>query len=91
MKSPLTNETILARLEDTAKIAVVPEWLRKELTTTADRLRLLDEAIKLARNTFEGYAAIHREKVTPDGDVKAQYNQDLANRMTCALQGRPIK
>lgn len=51
----------------------------------------LIDAVTMARNTFEAYAAIHREKHTPDGDAKAALNDDLAKRMNAALAGKPIK
>jgi len=51
----------------------------------------LIDAVTMARNTFEAYAALHREKHTPDGDAKAALNDDLAKRMNAALAGKPIK
>lgn len=48
-----------------------------------ERLR---DAVLMARNVFEGYAALHREKGTDDGNAKGALNQDLAARMTAALQ-----
>lgn len=56
------------------------EPLYRESTTTVMR-----EALLLARNTFEGYAALHREKGTADGAAKAALNIDLATRMNAAL------
>ena len=46
---------------------------------------VLRDAVILARNTFEGYAALHREKGTPDGDAKAALNNELATHMNVAL------
>jgi hypothetical protein len=49
----------------------------------------LREAVLLARNIFEGYAALHREKGTQEGDAKAAFNTDLAARMNIALSAAP--
>lgn len=49
-------------------------------------VRKLVDAVTLARNTFEGYAALHREKGTPDGDAKARFNAELAARMHAAIE-----
>jgi hypothetical protein len=50
----------------------------------------LAEACLLARNIFEAYAAIHREKGTAEGNAKARFNEDLAKRMNSALTNNPI-
>jgi hypothetical protein len=50
----------------------------------------LVEACTLARNIFEAYAAIHRDKGTPEANAKARFNEDLAKRMNSALSNNPI-
>jgi hypothetical protein len=50
----------------------------------------LTEACTLARNMFEAYAALHREKGTADGNAKARLNEDLAKRMNSALTNNPV-
>lgn len=50
----------------------------------------LAEACLLARNMFEAYAAIHRDRGTPESLAKARLNEDLAKRMNSALVNNPI-
>lgn len=51
----------------------------------------LIEALTLARNTFEAYASLHRDKGTVEGKAKATLNQELAIRMDFVLRQNPNK
>lgn len=84
------HEPLIQRLRDTAQMrGQLPDWLLAEMSAAADALQSLVDAVKLARNTFEGYAALHREKGTEDGYSKAALNQELAARMAAALVAAP--
>lgn len=83
------RDTLALKLETTQKryeyeAQDVHRWCGRAIKAEAER-DALRAAVLLARNTFEGYAAIHREKQTPDGYSKATFNSELAARMNCAL------
>lgn len=64
------------------------EVMRKKLAKSNQVLRdncRLREAVILARDTFERYAALHREKGTADGNAKALSNLELAKKVNSAL------
>lgn len=70
----------------------IDDDIRQEIVCTLEeivdgRVGPLVESTTLARNTFEGYAALHREKGTEEGDAKAALNQELAMRMNMGLEG----
>lgn len=49
------------------------------------------EALQQAIKWFDEYAALHRSKGTPDGNDKAQRNQDRADFLRAALAQRPVE
>lgn len=50
----------------------------------------LREAIEIARDQFRFYESSHRMKGTPDGNVEAETNRQLAMKMQMVLDSEPI-
>jgi hypothetical protein len=54
-----------------------------------DREKVLELAVKYARDIFESYVAQHSEKGTPEGTFKATVNSNHSYAMSSALDYKP--
>ena len=73
-----------------AVVLFVQKQMKARAEAAEAREKRLREAVTFARDTFRAYAALHLAKNTEDGRMRARANENNAEAMQCALDGKRI-